>query len=110
MPPNNTFTFLGFKMTGKPQMVGDQAACYDINLRSFKRFLSNKGNEIKIVPLDYQEEIKSPFANGVVPPILLLRKLIPMRKIERLVFYPESGEIIFAFRRDLKDALKIVKR
>lgn len=96
------FLFCGFTLSGEAVKVGDVPAYYKINLQSFKRFLKIKGDRVKIVPIT--EDI----AQFSLPAYFLLRKLVQMRRIEYLYYYPSESEILFGFKKDRSDILKII--
>jgi hypothetical protein len=102
------FLFCEQKMRGIPIMIGDNVAYYKINFQSFKSFLKKwGGDKCKIVSLDCDPQVNTPLVNNI-PACLLLNKIMSMRRIENLIFYPEAQEIHFGFKRDKSDMLKIV--
>lgn len=97
------FLFCGFELSGIAVKIGDTPAYYKVNLQSLKRFLRERGNLVKIVSIT--EEV----TQFSLPAYFLLRKLVQMRRIEHLVYYPTENEIHFGFRKDGSDMLRIVK-
>lgn len=104
------FNFLGCKMSGEPTKIGDSVVYYKVNLQSFKRFLQEKGDKIKLVPLDFVEsEINSLNSRSELI-YYLFWKIKPLRKIQTLLFYPDAQEIHVGFKKDKSDIMKIVGR
>ena len=97
------FLFCGFELSGIAVKIGDTPAYYKVNLQSLKRFLRERGNLVKIVSIT--EEV----AQFSLPAYFLLRKLVQIRHIEHLIYYPNEEEIHFAFKKNSSDVLKIVK-